>query len=168
PSLFLCVPSTSPHFFPYMHILVLYIYIILSARRQFSAPADIASSNSRRIPPRPALCRETCGSCTRRKRPAAPPVLFIVRLVNPALTGWANFWRASGAWGKGGNGLGGGGGFGLLFSGGEAGAGNSLPWVSISLLYTDYYLNDMAGIGGFRLAGSVTVIDVLQHLGLPY
>src|SRR5208282_3661680 len=108
PSLFLCVPSTSPHFFPYMHILVLYIYIILSARRQFSAPADIASSNSRRIPPRPALCRETCGSCTRRKRPAAPPVLFIVRLVNPALTGWANFWRASGAWGKGGNGLGGG------------------------------------------------------------
>ncbi len=40
---------------------------------------------------------------------------------------------------------------GLLFSGGEAGASNSLPWVSISLLYTDYYLNDMVGIVAFGL-----------------
>src|SRR5208337_2633367 len=109
------------------------------------------------------------------KRPAAPPVLFIVRLLNPAPTGCANYWRASGAWGKGGNGMRGGwigavrgGGGVLLFPGGVAGVCNSLPWDSISLLYTDYYLNDMAGLGGFRLAGSVTVIDVLQNLGLPY
>lgn len=59
-------------------------------------------------------------------------------------------------------------GVGSLFSGGARGAGNSLPWASISLLYTDYYCNDMARAGGFRLAGFVTVIDVLQNLGLPY
>lgn len=69
-------------------------------------------------------------------------------------------------WGVGGLAQGGVG-VGSLFSGGWGGGGKSLLLASISLLYTDYYFNDMTAVGGFRLAGFLTVIAVLQHLDLP-
>jgi hypothetical protein len=86
------------------------------------------------------------------RNPRGPSVGMTIQI---EAGGWVD-WRRMG-WGVG-----------SLFSGGLGRTGNSLPLASISLLYTDYYCNDMAGLGGFRLASSVTVIDVLQHLGLPY
>src|SRR5208283_1601892 len=53
-------------------------------------------------------------------------------------------------------------GVGSLFSGGWGGGGNCFPWASISHLNREYYLNDMLGVGGFRLASLVTVLLELR------
>ncbi len=53
-------------------------------------------------------------------------------------------------------------GVGLLFSGGRCEGGKSVPKASISHLNREYYLNDMHGLGGFRLACLVNVILELR------